>query len=597
MPDVDAGEGLAVGSGHGTRRLAGSRAGRIVMRSRAAAWVVAVRLTTGLILLTYVTTHLANHSLGLISLGAMEAGREWFLTLWRSPLGTLALYGALLTHVLLALWSLYRRRTLRMPRWEASQLLLGLAIPPLLAGHIVANRVAHEWFGATDSYTRVVLGLWHLAPAVGLRQAVVVVVAWLHACVGIHFWLRLRPWYPRAVPALAAFAVLLPVLALLGFARAGREVTELAARPGWVEATLKAAGRPDAAGRASLERLQNAIVGAFGGALVLVLLARGTRRFYERSWGAIRLTYPGGREVIAPVGYSVLDASRFAGIPHASVCGARGRCSTCRVRVGQGLDSLPPPSPEEIRVLRRVGAPPNVRLACQLRPTRSLAITPVLPADVGARESFARSGPGGGEEREIAVLFADLRGFTSLAEHKLPYDVVFILNRYFETVGGAIKAAGGIANQFTGDGVMALFGVEIGPEQASRQALAAAREIILSVARLSEQLAEDLPEPLRIGIGIHLGPAVVGEMGYAEGIYLTAVGDTVHVASRLEQLTKEYRCHLVVSEQVARLAGLDTAAYERHELVLRNRREPLAIRVIPDAESLPRSPDMTARPG
>ena len=81
MPEVDAGERLAVGSGHGTRRLAGSRAGRIVMRSRAAAWVVAVRLTTGLILLTYVTTHLANHSLGLISLGAMEAGREWFLTL------------------------------------------------------------------------------------------------------------------------------------------------------------------------------------------------------------------------------------------------------------------------------------------------------------------------------------------------------------------------------------------------------------------------------------------------------------------------------------------------------------------------------------
>src|SRR5262249_41716637 len=160
-----------------------------------------------------------------------------------------------------------------------------------------------------------------------------------------------------------------------------------------------------------------------------------------------------------------------------------------------------------------------------------------------------------GHEQELTVLFADLRGSTRMAEHKLPYDVVFFLNRYFETVGTAITSAGGVTNQFTGDGVMALFGIETGPAVGSRPALAAARAMVAGMAALSEELAGDLPAPMRIGIGIHTGPAVVGRMGWGESFYLTAVGDTVHVAARLEQATKDYRAELVVSDQVARYAA------------------------------------------
>ncbi len=188
------------------------------------AWVARARLVTGLVLFTYLTTHLLNHALGLVSLAAMDAGRQWFLLLWRNPAGTVALYGSLVTHVTLAFWSLYRRRTLRMPRWEATQLVLGLCIPPLLAGHIVGNRLAHEWFGVDDTYTRLVLIMWHLNPFVGWKQTVVLVIAWLHGAIGLHFWLRLRPWYGQAVPAVLAAALLVPTLALLGFVAAGREV-------------------------------------------------------------------------------------------------------------------------------------------------------------------------------------------------------------------------------------------------------------------------------------------------------------------------------------------------------------------------------------
>jgi len=227
-----------------------------------------------------------------------------------------------------------------------------------------------------------------------------------------------------------------------------------------------------------------------------------------------------------------------------------------------------------------------VRLACQVRPTHNLGVVPLVPPSAQARASFATPGHHAGQEQDIAVLFADLRGFTRLAEPKLPYDVVFFLNHYFEAVGSAITSAGGMVNQFTGDGVMALFGVGQGPTEGCRRALLAASAMLHSVAELTQTLAEELPEPLRMGIGIHTGPAVVGWMGYAETTYLTAVGDTVHVASRLEGLTKEYHCQLVLSEHVVRQVGIDLTAYPRHELTVRNRTEPLAIYVVEDVHRL-----------
>jgi adenylate cyclase len=539
-----------------------------------------VRLAAGLILFAYLATHLLNHALGLLSLATMEAGRTWFLAFWRNPVGTLALYGALATHVALAFWSLYQRRSLRMPAWEATQLLLGLMIPPLLVSHLVGTRLAHAWFDTTDSYTRIVLALWERRPDLGVRQALVLAIAWTHGCIGLHFWLRLRRWYPRVAPVLLSTAVLLPVLALLGFAHAGREVAALARQPDWVAEVLRSANAPDLAARARLEHMHSALLGGFVASLGAVLLARAARLAQARRRGSVRFTYPDGRQVLVPRGLTVLEASRSAGIPHASVCGGRGRCSTCRVRISRGLESLPTATLEELRVLKRVGAPPNVRLACQLRPTHDLSIVPLLPATASARDGVARPGYIAGQEREIAVLFADLRRFTALAERRLPYDVVFLLNRYCEAVGTSIEGAGGVPNQFTGDGVMALFGVETGPDDGCRCALTAAREIVRSLDALSQRLAEELDAPLHVGIGIHAGPAIVGQMGYGAGVYLTAVGDTVNVASRLQELTKQYDCQLVISEQVVRRTGMDGSLFPRHQVMVRNHTDPLVIYTI-----------------
>jgi adenylate cyclase len=544
------------------------------------------RLITGLILLTYLTTHLLNHSLGLISLDAMEAGRAWFLALWRNPVGTTALYGSLLIHFGLALWAIYQRHHLRMPLWEALQLTLGLCIPPLLAVHFVGTRLTYEWYGVEDSYAKIVLTLWKLSPIHGVRQALLIVIAWIHGCIGFHFWLRLRPLYPRYAALFFIVALLLPVLALLGFAQAGREIDFLIARdPGWVEQTKRTAHALGADEGQDLVSIYNGIIVGFWVCLGGVLAARTIRQINQRR-SRVRITYPEGREALVPRGFSVLEASRFAGFPHASVCGGRGRCSTCRIRVTHGLSILAPASAAEQRVLQRIGAPPNVRLACQLRPPGNISVTPLLPANAQPSDGYAQPSYLAGQERTIAVLFADLRTFTGIAEQKLPYDLVFLLNSYFEAVGEAIVGAGGTVDKFIGDGVMALFGVDNGPEEGSRQALAAAKAMVGNVSALSQALAEELAEPLKIGVGIHCGPAVVGRMGYGTTVHLTAIGDTVNVASRLQDLTKEYRCQLVISQQVAEQAGLAVTAFPRHELTVRNRREALAIFVVEDVEAL-----------
>lgn len=547
--------------------------------------VLRLRLASGLVLFTFVCTHLLNHSLGLLSLAAMESGRWLFVAIWRNPVGTALLMAALLIHLGQAFWAIYRRRQWRMPLWQWIQLGLGLCVPLLLVNHAVGTRGASTLTEYEDSYTMVVLLFWELKPELGVLQALLVIVAWTHGCIGIHFWLRMRTWYARVSLVLYTLAILLPVLALLGFAQAGRYVSVMARDPGWVQQTMADARLADVAAQAMLMQIRDGVLATLGFLLLATFAARALRQFNEAR-RSVRITYPGGQVVSVPKGFTVLESSRQAGIAHASVCGGRGRCSTCRVRVLQGAPQLPVPAPEEARVLHRLGTPANVRLACQLRPTHDLAVLPLLPPSVAPEVAAAEPGFMAGQEREVCVLFADLRGFTALSERKLPYDVVFLLNRYFEVVGGAIEQAGGITNQFTGDGVMALFGVHTGSQEAARQALRAAAGMQRALAQLSADLHEELPEPLRLGIGIHSGTAVVGHMGRGVATYLTAVGDTVNLASRLQDQTKHFGCQLVLSAPAAERAGLDVTGLRHEEIAVRNRAGAIGVYVVQDVLAL-----------
>jgi len=546
-----------------------------------------LRLVSGLILFTYVLTHLLNLILGLVSFPLLEAGREVFLAFWRLLPLSLLLYGALLTHLVLALFAIFARERFTMPPLDALRYSFGVLILPLAALHVIGTRLAHEVYGVEDSYLFVVTAQWAFDPGEAAKQALLVLVVWTHGCIGLHLWLRLKQWYPRVVPYGLAFAVLLPALALAGYLAAGREVLRLAEDPGFVSGVMVRAKAVTGNELAELLALRDGVALGFFGLLAATLLLRLAWRIWLRRRGTVRVAYPGGREIRLRKGLTILEASRAANVPHASVCGGRGRCSTCRVRVGRGGAKLPPPSAEERRVLSRVGAAPNVRLACQTAIFADCEVVPLLPP--GSSPRMARSRPGylQGDEREIAILFADLRGFTTLSEDRLPYDVVFILNRYFTAMGTAVEEAGGRVDKFIGDGVMALFGIEQGVVLGSRHALEAARRMAQHLEELNRSLVSDLPEPLRIGIGLHSGHVIVGEMGYGAATSLTAIGDAVNTSSRLEALTKDYGAQLIVSAPLAGHAGIDLSAFPQHQIDVRGRSAPLAIHVLESALDLP----------
>ncbi len=542
---------------------------------------------SGLILFAYVASHFLNHALGLISHQVLADGQVVFLAIWRNPVGTALLYGAILAHLSLAIWSFYHRRSLRrLSRADWAQMLLGLAVPPLILLHVLGTRGAHQFFGTNDNYDYVLLVIWVFFPMEGLLQMTALIVAWVHGCIGLRNWLRLKPWYADAQYWLFAGALLVPVLSILGTVAAGREVATLYQQPGWYQAAVASIHFATPQQLADLYWWRRTLLMNYAAIILVVIAARMIRNEIIRRQ-SVTVTYGDGRVIDLHRGLTLLEGSRNAGIPHASVCGGRGRCSTCRVKIIAGLDDLPPPSSAERRVLDRVGAPPGVRLACQTRPTKPVEIVLLLPAGATARDAFAKPGYLQGREQEIAILFADMRAFTRLAHKKLPYDTVFLLNRYFRAMGMAVDATGGHLDKFIGDGVMALFGIGADPADGSRRALAAARQMSLNLVELNRSLGNELSEPLRIGIGIHAGNAIVGEMGYAQATTLTAIGDAVNTASRLEALTKEYGAELMISEVLARHAGLALDGHERHEVELRGRDQPLPVIVIKRAADLP----------
>jgi len=288
-----------------------------------------------------------------------------------------------------------------------------------------------------------------------------------------------------------------------------------------------------------------------------------------------------------PKGLSVLEASLRNNVPHASVCGGRARCSTCRIRVIGDHAELPQPSQREAFVLGRVGAnDPSIRLACQLRPTSDLSFFQLFIPNLATANAHAGSPSRIGEERYLVSLFVDMRGSTRLAEKMLPFDTVFVVNRFLAAVSQAVIECGGRPNQFVGDGMLALFGLTGNAQIACRQAIRSAALISANIDELNRFLAHDLREPLRFGIGIHGGEVIVGDIGYRDHMVFTALGDAVNVAARLQDMTKTLACEAIFSEEVRVTAGLGEHDLPEQQVEIRGRAEPMIVRVVTEAKVL-----------
>src|SRR6516225_2196690 len=541
-----------------------------------------LRLAAGLIMLSYLTLHLSMHALGNVSFDAMQWGTRIHDFIWHSVPGTIVLYGAFAIHFSLALYALYARRSFHMGAGELVRLVLGFSILPLLLHHFAAGRYVYSAFDVTRRYDVVLTVYFSFVPFWGWRQVTVLVIAWTHGCLGVHYWLRARSSYYKFAPVLLTFAVLLPVLALLGIWRGTRQIlAQWQLHPEWLQMAVRDGHVRDPSVNGSSWNLEVQLYWIYVVLLALVFIAWTARWLVERRRGLINIAYPGGRIVRVPVGYAVLDASRRASIPHAAICGGRGRCTTCRIRVLRGVDGLPPPSASEQALLDRLHAGPSVRLACQLRPRSDTAVLPLLPPDIAASETRRRDYSESSDiERFVEIMFVDIRRSTALVEKRLPYDVVFLLNHFFDAVAGAVVDTGGMPNQFVGDGMMAIFGIHAGSREACSQALVAAQLIYSRLADMNRTLADELPEPITIGVGLHAGNVILGELGYRDRFLLTAIGDSVHVAARLQELTKDYGCQLVVSDIVAATAEVKMNAFPVREISVRGRTEPLAVRIV-----------------
>jgi CDGSH-type Zn-finger protein/ferredoxin/uncharacterized Fe-S cluster protein YjdI len=332
-----------------------------------------LRLGSGLVLFAYVAAHLTNHALGLLSVNVGEAGLRVTVAFWHSLPGTVLLYSAAAIHLALALVAVYERRTLRMPAPEALRIALGFGIPLLLIGHLASTRFAFELYGLRSDYARIVWALW-TSDGEG-RQLALLAPGWLHGCFGLNFAFGRRPLYQRMRPLLFGAALLLPVLAALGFLAMGRELAVLGVNRAWLEAHVSLMSADQ---RIRLEYIRDSLLAAYLGAVSLVLAARELRSLLERHGKApITISYP-QRAVQVPRGWTVLEVSRHFRIPHRAMCGGRARCSTCRVRVVDGASRCPPPGPDERRTLERMRASPDVRLACQLRPDMDIAVVPLF---------------------------------------------------------------------------------------------------------------------------------------------------------------------------------------------------------------------------
>ena len=255
-------------------------------------------------------------------------------------------------------------------------------------------------------------------------------------------------------------------------------------------------------------------------------------------------------DIEVSAGETLLEAALRSGVPFAHACGGRAKCSTCRIWVLDGLGDCPQRSADEASMADRLGLADEVRLACQLRPDGDLRVRRLVldETDLMMTSQLDRVVPTRtGEAKNVTIFFSDIAGFTSLSERLSPYDVMYLLNRYFVQMGDIIEQNGGFIDKFVGDGLMAIFGIDDQPDAPIRS-VNAALQTLAAVDRMKPFFAAMYDAEFDIRIGLHYGEAVIGSLGSVGHERLTAIGDVVNVASRVEAASKDAGTRFLISE-------------------------------------------------
>ena len=542
-----------------------------------------LRIYTGILLFFYSLTHLLNHSVNVISIEAADFVREnYFHFLWKNSIGYFLLYASLIIHIILGFYSILTKKSFKITGREWIQILFPVLALLVLLQHIGGGFIL-SLFDVDIKYS-LLYALLSSDPnelvAGAVLFSLMVVFIWVHGVIGIHGLLKFNfKSYERFMFGFKFIYWFVPVGAILGFIAGLRETSVLAT----IE-NLKGnenfimsffAAIPQEA-FTYLMPVEPYVMNNYPIFVLAVLVLSILNVVRSKYFGRVKISYPGGYEYTVPKGTTVLEASRLAGIPHVSVCGGKGRCTTCRIKIVSGIDGIAAPNVHETKIIKRLGFDSDVRLACQLKVSKNLSVLPLINPET--KEIKARSPVGlSGKEKETVVVFIDLREFTKLSEKKLPYDVVYILNKYYSVCGEIIESNKGRLDKFIGDGIMAIFDGSETSSENCKNSIITAQQVSIAIKELNEQIKNDFSEELRFGIGIHVGNTIVGMMGYGNTVTETVVGDNVNIASRLEELNKKYGSELVVSKDVLDAAKVNTKQFKNEKIKIRGRENELQI--------------------
>ncbi|MGL4973939.1 MAG: adenylate/guanylate cyclase domain-containing protein, partial [Bosea sp. (in: a-proteobacteria)] len=223
-----------------------------------------------------------------------------------------------------------------------------------------------------------------------------------------------------------------------------------------------------------------------------------------------------------------------------------------------------------------------------IRPKSDLNVRILLPSD------FKQFGVDGdisaiewGAREDLTILFADVRAFSALAKHQLPSDLTLLLSRIIDELTQATLAHGGVVAQVQTDGIMAVFGLGKSTKSGAKAAVEAATDMLRTMSLTNREIGLALPQPVRIGIGIHTGPVIVSRIGHTDrGFQMVVLGETVDAASRLEEATKEFAADCVASDDTLRAAGIAAEATELRQLHYKNGQAPVFAAVFAEFSDL-----------
>ena len=249
---------------------------------------------------------------------------------------------------------------------------------------------------------------------------------------------------------------------------------------------------------------------------------------------------------------TILEATLKANINHMHVCGGNARCTTCRVDILDGLDNCRPRNEKEKQLSEKLGFPRNIRLACQTKISGNVTIRRPVVDDLDIKIILKQLGdtPGTrlGQEKDLAILFTDIVNYTGFAEAFPAYDVVHVLNRYYQLMNEIIVQHQGIISDVAGDGILALFGVIEERKNPVLNAINAVKAMRTALKPFNEYLNQMYDWSFGIRAGINFGKVIVGNFDTGMMKKISAIGDAVNLASRIETANKDFGTQLLISK-------------------------------------------------